>query len=470
VLLLVAAQVVLVWIAPSLAGAKPVAVREVLPLIALLSVPAGLALMVAPRVRLLPPSRVAMAVMIGAGLVMRLVWFGAAAPLEDDFYRYLWDGATVAAGGNPYLVAPALVEGTQGLAAMGLAAKGLAAKGLAAKVLGAEVLARINFPELTTIYPGVAQAVFAVAHVIAPWKLDGLRAVFLAADLAGLWVLIALLGRLGQSPLLAGLYWLNPLVVFAIFGAGHVDGVLVPLLLGAVLAVSSAWPVTAAGLLALAVGVKIWPVVLAPLVFAQIWRGRQSVGIAAAVFVVICASVLGPLVVASFGRAALGASGLAAYASDWANNNGPFAWASYGLYLLAGESPAAQLALRGAVAAGVGAVAIWAALQPVVRVERLAELALLVTACLFYLQPAQFPWYALGFLPFAVVTRCWPLLLPSVTLPAYYLFFPLWNSGQGDAFRYGVAFVHAVPVWGWLLVLWWRVQRCDDPSIEAVPV
>ena len=444
VLLLVAAQVGLVWIAPSLAGTKPVAVHEVLPLIALLSVPAGLGLLVAPRVLRLPPSRVAMGVMIGAGLVMRLVWFGAPAPFEDDFYRYLWDGAVVAAGGNPYGIAPAGIAGVRGA--------------------GADVLARINFPELTTIYPGVAQAAFAVAHVIAPWKLDGLRAVFLAADLVGLWVLIALLGRLGQSPLVAGLYWLNPLVVFAIFGTAHVDGILVPLLLGSVLALSAAWPVAAVGLLALAVGVKIWPVVLAPLVFAQIWRRRRRVGLAVAVFVAICVIAVGPLVVTSLAKS----SGLAAYASDWHNNNGPFAWASYGLYLLAGEGSTLQLALRAAVAAGVGAVAVWAALQPVVRVERLVELALVVTACLFYLQPVQFPWYALGFLPFAVVTRCWPLLMPAVTLPAYYLFFPLWNSGQGDAFRYGVAFVHALPVWGWLVARWWSRHRRDQPLSEAV--
>lgn len=444
VLLLVAAQVALVWIAPSLAGGKPVAAGEVLPLIALLSVPAGLGLLVAPRLMRLAPSRVAMGVMIGAGLVMRLSWFGAPAPLEDDFYRYLWDGAVVAAAGNPYALAPAGIEGVRGP--------------------GAEVLARINFPQLTTIYPGVAQAVFAFAHVIAPWKLDGLRLVFLVADLVGLGVMIALLGRLGQSPLAAGLYWLNPLVVFSILGSGHVDGVLVPLLLGSVLAVSAAWPVMAAGLLALAVGVKIWPVVLAPLVFAQILRGRQRVVLAVVMFGVICGIALGPLVVASLERA----SGLTAYASEWANNNAPFAWASYGVYLLAGESSTVQLALRAAVAAGVGAVAVWVALQPVVRVERLVELALVVTACLFYLQPAQFPWYALGFLPFATVTRCWPLLAATVTLPAYYLFFPLWNVGQGDAFRYGVAVVHAVPVWAWLLVTWCRAQRWNDASIEAV--
>ncbi len=452
--ILVAAQVGLVWIAPSLAGEKLQAVREIAPLIALLSVPAAVGLMVAPWVMRLPPTSIAMAVMIGTGLAMRLVWFGVPAPLEDDFYRYMWDGAVVAAGGNPYAVAPAGIEGVRGLGAGGLGAGGL----------GAEVLARINFPALTTIYPGVAQAVFAVAHVIAPWKLDGLRVVFLAADLVGLWVVLVLLGRLGLSPLVAGLYWLNPLVVFAIFGTGHVDGVLVPLLVGSVLALSAAWPVMAAGLLALAVGVKIWPVVLAPLVFAQIWRGRQRVGLAVIVFGAICGVALGPLAYASLAKS----SGLTAYASDWHNNNGPFAWASYGLYLLAGESPAAQLALRGAVAIGVAGVAVWAALQPVARAERLVELALVVTAAVFYLQPAQFPWYALGFLPFAALTRCWPLVLPAVTLPAYYLFFPLWNGGHADAFRYGVAFVHAVPVWGWLAVRWWSKRRQDRPAGLAV--
>ncbi len=443
--ILVAAQVGLVWMAPSLAGAKLQAVHEIAPLIALLSVPAAVGLIVAPWLMRLPPTSIATVVMIGTGLAMRLVWFGVPAPLEDDFYRYMWDGAVVAAGGNPYAVAPADIEGVRGL--------------------GAEVLARINFPELTTIYPGVAQAVFAVAHVIAPWKLDGLRAVFLVADLVGLWVVLVLLGRLGLSPLVAGLYWLNPLVVFAIFGTGHVDGVLVPLLVGSVLALSAAWPVMAAGLLALAVGVKIWPVVLAPLVFAQIWRGRQRVGLAVIVFGAICGVALGPLAYASLAKS----SGLTAYASDWHNNNGPFAWASYGLYLLAGESPAAQLALRGGVAIGVAGVAVWAALQPVAGPARLVELALVVTAAVFYLQPAQFPWYALGFLPFAALTRCWPLVLPAVTLPAYYLFFPLWNGGHADAFRYGVAFVHAVPVWGWLAVRWWSKRRQHRPAGLAVP-
>lgn len=452
-LVLVAGQVGLVGIAPSLTGAKPGAIAEVMPLILWLAAPAAIGLLVAPWAVKVAPSRWAVGVMIGAGLAMRLVWFGVPAPLEDDYQRYLWDGAVVAAGGNPYAVAPAWVR--DGGAVPGVIA------GLAGP--GAGVLAAINFPELTTIYPGVAQGVFALAHWVKPWSLDGLRVVFLMADVAALGVLVGLLAAMGQSMLVAALYWLNPLVVFSIFGTGHVDGVMVGLLTGALLAVMSAWPVMAAGLLALAVGVKIWPLVLAPLVFARIWHGGQRWWLSAAVFVLVCAAGLGPLVVASLSAS----SGLSAYAGGWANNNGPFAWASYGLYLIAGESGVAQAGLRAAVGLMAAGIAVWAALQPVSSHERLVGLALIVTASLFYLQPAQFPWYALGFLPFAAVTRCWPLLLPAVTLPAYYVFFPLWNSGQGPVFTYGVAFVHAVPVLGWLAAQAWD-ERSRSTRVELV--
>lgn len=438
VLVLVAGQAGLVSIAPSLAGAKPMAIAEVMPLILWLAGPAAAALLMAPFAIKALPSRTAVGVMVAAGLVMRIMWFGVPAPLEDDYHRYLWDGAVVAAGGNPYAISPARV----------LDGRELPEAIAALRLPGAQTLAAINFPELTTIYPGVAQGVFAAAHWVRPWSLDGLRVVFLAADLAAMGVLAALLKAMGQSVLVAGLYWLNPLVVFMIFGTGHVDGVLVGLLAGAVLAASSAWSVVAAVLLALAVGVKIWPVILAPLVFAHIWRSGERIWLSVGVFVVVCALALGPVVVAGLSAS----SGLAAYAGGWSNNNGPFAWASYGLYLLAGDSPAAQAGLRVAMGLMAAGVAVWAALLPVRSIEQMATLSLLVTATLFYLQPAQFPWYALGFLPFSAVTRCWPLLASAVTLPAYFLFFPLWNSGQGAAFTYGVAFVHAVPVWVWLAV------------------
>ena len=85
-------------------------------------------------------------------------------------------------------------------------------------------------------------------------------------------------------------------------------------------------------------------------------------------------------------------------------------------------------------------------------------------AGIFYLAPAQFPWYALGFLGLAAPLRCWPLLLASVTLPTYYLFFPLWESDDADTFQYGVAFLHALPVWCWLA---WRYAHRASSAGKA---
>ncbi len=85
--------------------------------------------------------------------------------IDDDYFRYLWDGAMVMAGENPYATAPkAFLDGAAlpaGLVEIADRAPG--------------VLAGINFPELTTIYPGTAQIGFALASLVAPLKLDGLR-------------------------------------------------------------------------------------------------------------------------------------------------------------------------------------------------------------------------------------------------------------------------------------------------------
>jgi alpha-1,6-mannosyltransferase len=43
------------------------------------------------------------------GIILRLIIFPADPIQEDDYYRYLWDGAVTAEGYNPYASAPAEV-------------------------------------------------------------------------------------------------------------------------------------------------------------------------------------------------------------------------------------------------------------------------------------------------------------------------------------------------------------------------
>ena len=81
---------------------------------------------------------------------------------------------------------------------------------------------------------------------------------------------------------------------------------------------------------------------------------------------------------------------------------------------------------------------------------------MVVSAGTFYLSPAQFPWYVVWFLPLAGLCRNWPLLTASALLPTYYLFYPLWPVRNGTWFFHGTAFLHSLPVLGWLLYVWYR--------------
>ena len=128
------------------------------------------------------------------GLALRASRFLVEPVLEDDYYRYLWDGGVTAHGHNPYAFAPATAneEGSE------------TAIGRLAEQAGV-VMDRINHPDLKTIYPPVAQAAFALAHLIEPWSVRAWRFVCLGGELATLALLIALLGAAARSPLWAEL-------------------------------------------------------------------------------------------------------------------------------------------------------------------------------------------------------------------------------------------------------------------------
>ena len=431
VVLLVAAQIGLVWIAPPLTGRRSTTFEEVVPLIALLAIPTAIGLaaaMLALR-RRMTASRGMLVLIIAGGLAMRLVWFGTMPPMEDDYYRYLWDGAVTASGGNPYTIAPKDV--------LTAAATDPRLRALASG--SGNTLANINFPDLRTIYPGTAQIVFAIAHRLAPFSLDGLRAVFLMGDIAALAALAVLLARLGHPPWLIGLYWLNPMVVYAGIGLAHVDVMMVPVILAAIAFAAAARPTAAGILIALAAGVKLWPILLAPLLVRQTaTKSPVHAFVALSVCGLTTAILTLPLALSTLAPN----SGLTAYAASWHINNAPYAWASYGLTQLFGDHDIVHRGLRMAVALAAVAIAVAVAIPKITGPRDLVVRATIVAAAVFYLSPAQFPWYALWFLGLAAAVPSFPLLAASATLAAYYTF--------GPAFQYGTAFLHSLPVFIWL--------------------
>ncbi len=463
-ILLIATAVVLVgsqWmmahLSPGWAQAELQTIADAVPVVLLLGVPAMMGLALAPRLSERSENRLALALMVLVGLAMRLVWYGVPVLIDDDYFRYLWDGAVLAWGHNPYTMAPkAALDGI-----------GVPPPLVPLAAQAGDVLRGINFPELSTIYPGTSQLAFALAYGVAPLKLDGLRLVFLGAELATLALLLVIVRDLGRPMMMTALYWLNPLVVWSSHGTGHTEVLMAPLVLGACLAAWRGRGLVTAALVALGVGVKIWPILLVPLLARLLHaKGRSLLG-PALVLAGGTTLLMLPLLLSAV--AAGTRSGLVAYSEHWWVNNAPFSWISYWVYQATSGDPNGQRALRAAIALFMGVLALAVAYRPANDLRAVLVGALTIAAATFYLAPAQFPWYALWFLPLAAAVENRPLLAASATLSIYYFFIPLVNQGLGHWHTYGVAGLHAAPVLIWLLVDWLdshraRPQPTNEPT------
>ena len=382
-----------------------------------------------------------LALVVATGLCARLILLFSEPILEDDYQRYLWDGAVTASGLNPYAVAPED-------AAQDWAAEPWRRLAEASGVVNE----RVNHPELRTVYPPVAQAAFVLAHVIAPFDLLGWRLVCLLADLVSLALLIALLRTLDRSPLWLALYWCNPIVIKELFNSAHMEAILVPALLGALLLAVRTRYVASAGMLAVAAGIKIWPVLLLPSVLRPLIATPARLVTALILVALIGALCAIPILWAGLDEG----SGLVAYASGWQTNSALFPALATGLDKLLNAVRLTD------VSAGLAARAIVLVLLAMlaVRLTRNAtpnphdivnRFALLVLA-VYLLVPAQFPWYAVWVLAVLPLVPLLAIVGLAVVQPLYYMAFHFMAHGPESAHKDIVVWVIWIPVWG-LLVL-----------------
>ena len=320
---------------------------------------AGCALVFVARDRL-PRGPLGLALLLGATALVRLPLLAAPPSLSDDVHRYVLDGRLWQAGIDPYRVAPAE----------------LAAQGTAARV-APDVLARVNHPDLATIYPPGAEAFFALG-VLARLDERGLRALFLVCDIAAAWALARLLARRGASPWGAALFALHPLAALESAGSGHVDALAVAFLAWAWERAEARRPTASALLWVLAVAVKPFALLAVPFLVAR-WGVRRS-----AVAVALALAACGVLALESAGAGA--ASGLFTYLAHWQHND-----LAYGGLRALGVSPMAARALAIALVAFVGAALVRRRTPPVTGYAWLAACALLAG-------PVLHPWYALALL------------------------------------------------------------------------
>jgi len=325
--------------------------------------------------------------------------------LSDDVFRYLWDGRVQLAGLDPYAFAPSARE---------------------LAPLRDSYWAFINYRDLPTIYPPLAQFVFRVVASVWPTPL-AFRALASAADIASVALLVGLLRRRGTDARVAVVLAWSPLAAVETAVGAHVDAAAITLLVAALLALERLRPLAAGVLAGLSLSVKLGAAALVPLL-APARRARVLVGVC--IGLAPFALHLGGPIMPS----------LDDYARRWRHNDSAFALLHGAARVAVGDGrrewpqPLARWATgrpsrdvyadeaAGALAR-VAAVAIWLALAALAVARRADPFGggLLLTTAALLLAPVVHPWYLTWLLPLLVVVRYPPLLLLAALAPLGYL-------------------------------------------------
>ncbi|HEV8376069.1 MAG TPA: glycosyltransferase 87 family protein [Candidatus Polarisedimenticolia bacterium] len=377
---------------------------------------------------------------------------------SDDLYRYLWDGRVQVEGGiNPYRYAPADV---------------------ALRPLADDALARVNHPEIPTVYPPFAQCFFAGVAALGGSAIL-LKTFLVLADLGLILLLLVMTRRGGLTEGRILIYAWCPLVVSEVAGNGHVDALAIFLLLVGIQLIIVARPGLSTLVLGLAAGVKLVPVLAFPPLARGVPRRFWAVP-----FVVVSVSYLPYL---GAGKALVG--GLREYAERWQHNDSLFrvllglleairpteplkrliAWLQTRL-----DAPALiDLLYRYAypvylarllVALLLVALSFWIARRGVAPISG----AFLVLSSGLLLSPTVHPWYVLWLVPFLVFipSRGWILFTGLVSL-SYLDPGPVGAAGHGMDW---VRWAEYLPLFALLVVDGLRARQGRPSTLFDLPV
>ena len=349
---------------------------------------------------------------IFTGLFARLILIPSAPILEDDFYRYMWDGAVTANEFNPYVFSPQDVIEKKA---------DVPEKILKLADESGEVINKINHPKIKTIYPTLSQIIFAVSHYLFPWSVTGWKFLLLIGDILLLFFLIRILRELELPISFVAIYWLNPIILHEFFNTGHYD--LFALLFTAISIYYFLRNefVTSSITLALAVGFKLWPVLFLPIFLRKLtnqkWKLFSSI-LAFSVFVIV-------IFIPVF-RAGLDANqGLMKYAANWINNAAFYTLLKDGIELFTTTFKIYYVCADCVARWVTGGIILFVLLllirKPAKDNHDLTNKILLIIAVSFLISPTQFPWYYTWLILPLVFSPKISLLMYAFLIPLYHL-------------------------------------------------
>jgi hypothetical protein len=256
-----------------------------------------------------------------------------------------------------------------------------------------------------------------------------------------------LLTAAGKSPLLAALYWLNPLILKELFNSAHMDGIAVAAVLLTLVLTLKKRPHWAAAALALAAGAKLWPILLAPLILQAAAPDRKTAMSALALFTALTGILLAPLLSTFLAEA----SGLTAYATTWKTNSALYPALERGadalIKTLSLTHVSPPLLTRIVIALTLAGLSIAIARRKIENSQDLITRTAVVIGAMLLLSPAQYPWYYVHFAPFLAFGLSTGMLLLTATLPLYYMRFHFIAIEQISIYQDGIVWLIWLPAW-----------------------
>ena len=355
----------------------------------------------------------AIAAVIAFAIAFRIAALSWPPVLSSDLHRYVWDGRVTASGTSPYASPP---NGND-----------------VAHLRDAAIWPHINRPDAVTVYPPGAQIAFLTLTTVGGDSVAGVKYAAFAAELIALLLVALVLRR--RRELTAGqlaIYAWSPLVISEVCVSGHLDALVLPLILAALLLAQARRGVWAGAVLGAATLLKLYPVLL----LIAVPRASRRAAIAAAAAVIALTYL--PWV-------ALEGSSVLGFLPDYVQTGEDFNMAvrgflQSGLALVTVHARPIAMAACAAALAGVllHLTAANDAERDPFRTARNTALAFVLL-----LPTAVHPWYALWLVPFVAVSPSAAGLWVVGLLPLSYLKYST-ASGEMPAWIPWVEFVPAL--------------------------
>jgi hypothetical protein len=351
------------------------------------TIPVGILAIIAMRVAERTSTNQALILIFGVAIVLRIVLLFIEPLLSTDIYRYVWDGRVQAAGINPYRFVPA-----------DAALSALRDEAIYPRIYRADYA--------VTIYPPVAQFFFFLVTRVSE-SITMMKLALLGCEAVTVFVIWALLEKLGKPVTCIVAYLWHPLPMWEIANSGHIDALMVALMMLGVCLALRAQPLRGAAVVALAALAKPFALMaLPPLWRAWDWKMPLLV-------VAVLALCYAPYL--SVGTGVLGFL-TTGYLQEESLASGNAIWPLAAWRSLFGIVRGDVAAYWSIVLLAVGAVALVAShRQPRSAETVLADINKLLLAALLLISP-NYPWYFLAIVPFVALHGGAPVWTASIAV------------------------------------------------------